>query len=173
MLEALGALAVLVAVGVAWRQSRRAVRAELALERALEALPKSIAKRDIGITVAMGTGLINAAPQESLSMTIECADLDCDGKEEVIIQHPAGAHGSQLRVFAWRHGKFAEVGALSVGTPGGFDLGDFDGDGQTEIKAEEVDWAAGKPYVTAPRIQVLYRWDGERFSEVSRRAKSV
>jgi hypothetical protein len=73
-----------------------------------------------------------------------------------------------LKVFGWKHGEFGELADLRVGTPVGFDVGDFDSDGKVEIKTEETDWSAGLPYVSAPRVTLLLRWNGSAFEEVAR-----
>ncbi len=96
------------------------------------------------------------------------ADINDDGEEEMLVQYPVGAHGSALKVFGWRGCEFEELASLSVGTPAGFDIGDFDRDGKIEIRMQEIDWTAGLPYVDAPRVALLMRWDGTRFTEVSR-----
>ncbi len=86
----------------------------------------------------------------------------------MLIQYPIGAHGSALKIFGWRGSEYEELAHLTVGTPVGFDIGDFDGDGKIEIRTQETDWTTGLPYVSAPRIVLLMRWDGTRFAEVSR-----
>jgi hypothetical protein len=37
-----------------------------------------------------------------------------------------------------------EIGGLGVGRPVGFDVGDFDGDCQIEMRTAETDWSAGQ-----------------------------
>ena len=172
MLEAIGIGGILIGTAIAWWQNRKAARAELSLRRALDAVPEKVANGLKAIVVATNTPEAKAALPQNWPMGVQYADVDGDAKSELLVQYPAGAHGSQLKVFAWRQGEFSEIGAFAVGTPAGFDIGDFDGDGRTEIKAEEVDWNAGQPYVTAPRIELLYRWNGSLFEEVSRRTKS-
>ena len=138
-----------IAIALASWQVRKTRRAQKALKGAL---------------VAAGT-----IPGESTMQSVEYVDVNHDGKQELIVQYPVGAHGSALKVFGWRDGEFAELARISVDTPGGFDIADFDGDGRIEIRTQETDWDKGVPYVVAPRIIVTMRWDGTRFSEISRR----
>ena len=99
---------------------------------------------------------------------IEYIDVNDDGQNELLIQYPTVAHGSALRILAWQNDKFEELASLGVGTPAGFEFGDFDGDGRVEIRTQETDWSVGLPYVRAPRLVLLFRWNGAKFAEVSR-----
>ena len=172
MLDPIGIAGILIGGAIAWWQNRKAARMESALNHNLAAVPGKIADTLKAIVASTNAPEAKAALPDNWPMAIDYADVDGDGKNELLVQYPSGAHGSQLKVFAWRQGDFSEIGALAAGTPAGFDVGDFDGDSRTEIKAEEVDWNAGQPYVTAPRIELLYRWNGSLFEEVSRRMKS-
>jgi hypothetical protein len=99
---------------------------------------------------------------------IDLLDINGDGHKEVLVQYPTGLHGSELKVFAWQDGEFKPLACLRVATPAGFEFDDFDGDGRVEIKAEETDWSVGLPYVRAPRLHLLFRWNGSDFVEISR-----
>lgn len=99
---------------------------------------------------------------------ISYIDIDGDGRKEMFVQKPTGAHGSDLRLFVWQKGKYRQCGHLGVGTPVGFEFGDFNGDGQIEIMTEEVDWSSGSPYTHAPRLRLLFRWNGKEFVQLSR-----
>jgi len=103
---------------------------------------------------------------------VQYADVNGDSKYELLVQYPVGVHGSKLKVFGWRDGELSELAHLEVGTPVGFDFGDFDGDGRTEIRTEEADWTVGLPYVSAPRVKLVLRWNGICFEEVSRQRKA-
>jgi hypothetical protein len=138
------------ALAIAWWQARKASRAQKALKEVLRA----------SVTI----------PGETNVKLVQYADVNHDGQQEIIVQYPIGAHGSALKVFGWRDSEFAELARISVDTPGGFDIADFDGDGRIEIRTQETDWDKGVPYVVAPRILVTMRWDGIRFSEISRKA---
>jgi len=161
-------LGIVIALSIAWWQWRNARRAETALKNALRNPPF---ESHPGSLTAAQTREINGATQSFDRARVtrtQYADVNDDGQEEMLIQYPVGAHGSVLKVFGWRGSEFEELASLSVGTPVGFDISDFDGDGKIEIRTEETDWTAGLPYVNAPRIALLMRWDGTRFIEVSR-----
>lgn len=162
------------------RQSaRRAEQAERKLISSVDELPRKVAEA-LNVVVhssskagdaASDTPAIPSGFASSLSgalNVIDHVDLDNDGREELVIQYPGGAHGSVLQVFGFRDGEFVELGALGIGTPNGFQWGDFDGDGRLEIEGEETDWTAGEPYVSAPRLRLRWRWDGREFVEVAR-----
>ncbi len=170
MIDPVGIAGIVIGLGIALWQNRKAVRAEADLNSAMDAVPGRVADALKTIISAGNTPEVKAAQPEGWPGGVEYVDVDGDGKKELAVQYPAGAHGSQLKVFKWsHHGDFAEIGHLGVGTPVGFDFGDFDGDGKPEIRTEETDWSAGLPYVTAPRMTLLYRWNGSDFVEVSRR----
>jgi hypothetical protein len=95
-------------------------------------------------------------------------DVNGDGVPEVLVQFPAGAHGSALQVFGLRGDRFELLGEMGSGTPEGFDVEDYDGDGRLEVVARETDWSSGEPYVTAPRVTVYYRLGPKGFIEVGR-----
>lgn len=97
---------------------------------------------------------------------IDVKDLDGDGKQELLIQYPYGAHGSMLKVFGRRNYDFEEIGELSSGTPCGFKIADFDLDGHLEIKT--IESSENYPYALVLRDSVFYRWDGNQFLEISR-----
>lgn len=100
---------------------------------------------------------------------VDYVDVDNDGRPEVLIQCPLGAHGSQVAVFVCRGGRLEQLARVSTGTPAGFEFGDFDGDGRIEVRGQETDWSSGLPYATAPRHELLWRWSGSSFAEVSRK----
>jgi hypothetical protein len=165
-------LGIVIALSIAWWQWRNARRAEAALKKALG---KPFFESHHGSLTAAQTGEINDVTKSFDKARVtrtQYADVNDDGQEEMLIQYPVGAHGSVLKVFGWRGSEFGELASLSAGTPVGFDISDFDGDGKIEIRTEETDWTTGLPYVNAPRIVLLMRWDGTRFTEVSREKAS-
>ena len=171
MIDPSGILGILITGGIAFWQNQKAKRAEAELRDVLNTLPAQIA-RALETIVKAGNHSLQPAPKGiagvGLPANVQYLDVDNDGQNEMLVEYPAGAHGSQMKIFKWQLGEFNEIGALGVGTPVGFEVGDFDNDGKNEIKTEETDWSAGLPYVTAPRLVLLYRWDGSEFKEVSR-----
>jgi hypothetical protein len=165
---------VVLALVIAWWQYKEVTRARSGLRVLAEGIPDQIAagvKKVAELTRSDSPNLDKTDFGVS-PINVNYLDLDGDGKKELLIQYPLGAHGSALRVLGWREGRFDELASISVGTPVGFDFGDFDGDGKIEVKTEETDWHAGLPYVSAPRVLLLLRWEDGKFSEVSRTKKS-
>ena len=137
-------------------------------------LPRQLARglHAIGSAFEAGTspGQI-PVPDERVgggSFVTSNADVDHDGRDELLVQYPIGAHGTALQVFGWRGDEFNQIGQLSVGTPAGFKVEDYDGDGRLEIVTHETDWSLGLPYALAPHESIWYRWDGQDFKEISR-----
>jgi hypothetical protein len=162
---------VAITLGFAWWQNRKAVRARQALSLAVEELPSKVvdALRFI-VRFNQEGSTIDPVLSEPWHGAIDYVDVNEDGQKELLVQYPTGAHGSALRVLAWQNGKLEELAALGVGTPVGFEFGDFDGDGRVEIRTQETDWSVGLPYVRAPRSVLLLRWNGTKFVEVSRKS---
>jgi hypothetical protein len=158
-----------VAIGFAWWQSRRVAQATQALNLAMEELPSMVVK---ALRLLVKSNQAGATTDPSLGEpwhgAIDYVDVNADGQKELLVQYPTGAHGSALKILGWQAGEFKQLASLGVGTPVGFEFGDFDGDGRVEIKTEETDWSVGLPYVSAPRSMLLIRWNGADFVEVSR-----
>jgi hypothetical protein len=162
-------IGIVAAIGVAYWQFRAASRARCELDAAVEKIPRNVAET-IRKVLESAHQIQRERPELPWApvSALDYADVNGDGIIELIAQYPSGAHGSELRIFSWRDGQFNELATLGAGTPTGFEIGDFDGDGRIEIKTEETDWSTGQPYVSAPRTTVLFRWNGTRFVEVSR-----
>jgi hypothetical protein len=108
-----------------------------------------------------------ATHKDSVEMTyIRYADVNNDSRNELLVEYPGGAHGTVLNVYGWKDQEFVMIGQLGSGTPEGFQVGDFDGDGRIEISSKETDWDVGLPYVSAPRMTVIYRWNGVEFEKI-------
>lgn len=162
-------MAVALALAVAWWQYKEALRAKLVLASTRNELTRLVA--DALCTILKSAQRDSGTPADlnrSGPGVVDYVDVDADGQEEMLVQYPSGAHGCALRILGWRQGRFEEIGYLSVGTPVGFEFGDFDRDGRIEIKTQETDWGAGLPYAAAPRVVLILRWDGRGFAEVSR-----
>jgi hypothetical protein len=165
----IGAIATALGVGVAWWQFREASRAKSALATALDELPRILVDTLRTIVASdQRDPIAHPDPNRTWAGVVDYVDVNADGQKELVIQYPSGAHGSALKILGWRDGQFKELAQLAVGTPVGFEFGDFDGDGKIEIKTQETDWSAGLPYVSAPRVVLLVRWNGTEFVEVSR-----
>lgn len=125
--------------------------------------------------IARALGL-RSVPEEGVALgatearrwALGVADVNNDGRDELLVASPWGLHSSMLHVFwqrnAWpdSFGKLAELGS---GTPAGFSIGDLDGDGRIELAT--IQPHGDEPYATGSREEVLYRWDGDTFAEVA------
>jgi hypothetical protein len=150
---------------LAWGRCRKAARAK----SALDAIPDLVADILQSIARPNSEGFAHDRELSGGSPgSVDYIDINADGRRELLVQFPSGAHGCALRILGWKGTGFEELARLSVGTPVGFEFQDFDGDGQIEIKTQETDWSAGLPYVTAPRLTLLFRWSGNGLVEVSR-----
>lgn len=95
-------------------------------------------------------------------------DLDKDGKKELVIQYPIGAHGTALQVFGFRDYEFRLINETSTDTPAGFKFEDVNNDGKFEIITHEVSLKADLPYVMGFRDEVWYRFENDEFVELKR-----
>jgi hypothetical protein len=158
-----------IALGYAWWQNRKAARAYRALNLRLEEIPaKSVFALRLVIPPNQGGSVTSPESGGEQLANVAFLDVNGDGHEELLVQYPTGSHGSELKIFGWQDGEFKQLARLGVGTPTGFDFGDFDGDGRIEIRTEETDWTPNQPYVSAPRLLLLFRWHGTDFVEISR-----
>jgi hypothetical protein len=97
-------------------------------------------------------------------------DVTNDGRAELLVMHPAGVHASILKVFGSRdtYSGFEELGEVFSGIAGGFDVGDFDGDGLTEIATVNADFdrAPDRSFADAVLVENFYGWNGVDFEHV-------
>lgn len=116
--------------------------------------------------VTAGGGQLDAAEARRWAMAV--ADVDNDGRDELLVASPWGPHSSMLHVFGQRDEwpeSFAKLTEISSGTPAGFTVGDLDEDGKIEIAT--VQPHGDEPYAAGIRDEVLYRWNGQRFAEIA------
>jgi hypothetical protein len=172
MMTAFLVAAVVLCLALAALQWRKACRARSSLNTILDDLPEIISQAVRATSGSPREAATDSTVATGWAGTVNYMDLDGDGRGELLVQGPTGAHGSELRILDWKDRRFRQVANLTVGTPAGFEFGDFDGDGKIEIKTQEVDWSTGVSYVTAPRLDLWFRWDGTGFIEVSRKKAS-
>jgi hypothetical protein len=166
VLGTLNALTI-ITLGIVWWQYRKAHLAQISLSIILEKYPTIV--RAASQTLLDAFHAESSAGDVARVFRVDYEDLNGDGQRELLYQHPVGAHGCTLKIFGWKGGEFQELAQIGTGTPVGFEYGDFDGDGNVEIRSEETNWDAGLPYVASPRVVLLFRWNGSVFAEVSRK----
>lgn len=155
---------------------RRAEVRELAAAQEVNALGAEVALigRALGIKEAppaqAGEGASSPATDER-RWALAIADINNDGRDELLIASPWGPHSSMLHMYGQKDEfteSFGKLAEISSGTPAGFTVGDLDGDGRTEVATvQPVD---PHPYATGIREEVLYRWDGHLFAAAGREA---
>ena len=156
-------------IAIAIWQNRRAAAANGRTETLIANLPKQISVELRRIGTIPGSHPTEAGQETPSSpLRTSYADVDNDGRPELLVQYNVGAHGSALEVFGMRNMEFHWIGGLRVGTAAGFTVKDFDHDGLVEIGTKEADWSTDLPYYLAPRINIWYRWDGDSFTEVAK-----
>jgi len=175
-MDPLAVLGIVITIIIAGWQYRKAKIAENKLSSTLKELPDNIVEK-LGL-------IIQSLPikeiEETTKSTIEVdmthiryADVNNDSRNELLVEYPCGAHGTVLNIYGWQNDEFELIGKLTSGTPEGFEIGDFDADGRIEITSKETDWDTNLPYASAPRLIVMYRWNGSDFEKILRDPKGV
>jgi hypothetical protein len=100
-------------------------------------------------------------------------DVTGRGGRELLVQHGEGATDLILRVLgnSGPAGQFGVIGEM-VSDRSGFAIGDFDGDGQVEVRAtpsdrrEEFAGQGGHTHFggpVSPMVETIWRWNGREF----------
>jgi hypothetical protein len=164
---------IIVSLAIALWQHLRARSAERKLEGVLSEMPQRVASQ-VGMVVAKIQIPSEATKDRAWPddfIRVDYADVDGDGRNELLVQYPSAAHGNTLLVYGFRDGMgwdFTLLDELGSGTAAPFEVRDFDNDGKLEIALQEADWSTDLPYYLAPRLKLLYRWNGKKFGEVGR-----
>jgi hypothetical protein len=152
-------------VVIAIWEYRRAERSEKRIAEVVHHLPRQVAEQVISRFALQNKGLIRKEQQSNTRFSVSYADVDGDGTDELMVQHPARVHGSALDVFGWREMEFRFLGGLAVGTPEGFGSRILTTTGHLEIGTRDTDWTTDLPYYLAPRLLQWYRWTGKDFEK--------
>ena len=162
---ALWIFGILVSFAIAAWQHRRATEAEAALAKIFEDLPKRLVA---DLSRLIGQDAAGEHPSES-SLNTQYADLNGDGKPELLVSFLSGPHNTALQVFGMKsHWEFGLLGEIYASTPTEFDLEDVDGDGTMEVSIIEIAKGPDLPYVMGLRDRVSYKLTKDGFVEVKR-----
>lgn len=120
------------------------------------------------VETATGAILLHELSDESVfeDLTPRLADIDGDGRDEIIAVRSYVDRGAAVALFGIRQGKLVELAESDpVGLPHRWlnpvGAGDFSGDGIPEIAIVRTPHIGG--------ILMLYRWQGDRLTETARR----
>ena len=160
-------------IGLAWAvvRDRRSRSAQRELREGIDAVPRQVANILGAVTATLPTAdELEGREMPELLAYVGYADVTNDGQPELLIEHASGAHSMTLKVFGTLDisAGFEFLGELSSGTGDGFDVGDFDGDGQVEIGTIHADFdrLPDRAYYNAVRVETFYRWNGSGFEKV-------
>jgi hypothetical protein len=163
----LSVLGIAISLAIAAWEHYRATRAEARLAKTCQDLPAKLVadlSRLIGKTEKGET-----ADAMGSSLSIQNADLNGDGKLELLVSFLSGPHNTALQVFGMKSPwEFGLLGEIYGSTPTEFDLEDVDGDGLSEISVVEVAKTPDLPYVMGLRDRVSYKLTPSGFTEVKR-----
>ncbi len=120
------------------------------------------------VETASGEFLVYSLTDDSVfeDLTPRLADIDGDGRDEIIAVHSYGDSGAAVALFGIRDGELVRLAESNpIGMPNRWlnpiGAGDFDGNGMSEIAVIQTPHIGG--------ILILYRWQGERLTETTRR----
>jgi hypothetical protein len=166
-MDPISILGILLSLGIAFWQYRRAEIAERKLNEELKKVPSDVLDQ-IGMTVTTSSNVkvLEPGSQPIKMASISFVDVNYDSRNELLVQHPTGNHGTLLKIYGFVDSDFHKLAELGCGTPEGFRFYDYDGDGKIEIVARETDWSAGQSYVDSPRMSIIYKWKGNDFVQV-------
>ena len=164
---ALSVLGIIISLVIAGWEHHRANKAEAELAKAFRDLPEKLLgdfARLVGASVTEGK-----TDQTDSSLNIQHADLNGDGKPELLVSFLSGPHTTALQVFGMKsHWEFGLLGEIYGSTPTDFDLEDVNGDGVLEVSVVEISKTPDLPYVMGLRDRVSYKLYEEGFVEVKR-----
>ncbi len=172
-MEFIGFILAFVSFGYALYQQKRADKANALLAEHITKTGETVVNDVRSIFDRINKDQIENTNEDETShgkntqrFQVDYKDVDHDGKNEIIVQYPAGAHGNAVRIFGWRDMELEEIGFLGSGCPVPAEFKDIDNDGKLEILIVNTDWSVDLPYYNAPRLTDIYKWDGREFVEV-------
>ena len=166
----LSLLGIALSLAIAAWEYRRANNAEALLAQTFKELPtRLLADLSRLIQPTTSTGKGESSHVSSSPLTIQHADLNGDGKDELLVSFLSGPHNTALQVFGMKSNwEFGLLGELYGSTPTDFETEDVDGDGIPEISVVEIARVPDLPYVMGLRDRVSYKLMNQGFVEVKR-----
>jgi hypothetical protein len=164
----LSIIGLLLSVAIAVWEHRRANKAEALLKKTLVELPRRLIS-DISRLVAPPDPDKNETESDASGLHVRYADLNGDGRDELLISHLSGAHNTTLQVYGMKSFyEFGLIDELSSSVPTEFDLEDVDGDGAPEIVIFEIARRPDLPYAMGLSDRVTYKLTPDGFKEIAR-----
>lgn len=164
---ALSVLGIALSLAIAVWEHHRANRAEAMLARTFQDLPTKLVADLSRLIGKMENG--EAPGTSGSSLSVQKADLNGDGNQELLVSFLSGPHNTALQVFGMKSPwEFGLLGEIYGSTPTEFDLEDVDGDGLPEVSVVEIAKAPDLPYVMGLRDRASYKLTPSGFIEVKR-----
>ncbi|MEO1208217.1 MAG: VCBS repeat-containing protein [Cyanobacteria bacterium J06638_20] len=180
-MDPISILGILISLGIAAWQTKKANDTESKLFKILKSLPSQLTENISSTFQTANLTSDDLSFQESEELTdsaiIESReplsqaiyrDLDGDGREELIVQFPFGLHGVAMQVYGLSNFEFRLIAQLTTDAPVFFEFEDVNNDGRIEIKSIETNVSSGLPYVMGLRDEVWYQLESSNFVEVKR-----
>lgn len=160
-MDILGVLGILVGLAIAWWEYRRAKKTEAELACVLQELPSQLVENISRFISEPHDNTQEIHSQESLS-SAQYFDIDGDGRDELIVQFPAGAHGSAIQIYGFEGSEFHLKAESWSGTPNGFEIDTTDPSYSPLLRSVEQCSAADICYAAGLRDVVWHKLiDGE------------
>ncbi len=150
--------------------------AEEAITRSSEQLINIISEDIASQQLNQDSESIKLDNSKSVHFSVKTADIDGDGKTELVLSNPLGAYSSHVRVFKpivdFNRGGQTKVSFELIGEirPVNYIVDVKSADlGKKAVIIVNEDGKSNKPHVVAPRDEVTYKWIEGGFHEISRR----
>lgn len=167
-MDFLGVAGIVIGLFIAWWEYRRAKKAEAELGHVLRELPG---------TLVDNISRFIAAPDQAKGAKVldrdgyssaQYFDLDGDGREELIVQFPTGAHSTGIQIYGFNGHEFTLKAESFSGTSNGFEIDLSDPDISPSLRSIEVSESADLPYVYGLQDVVWSKLEGDRLVQYKR-----
>jgi hypothetical protein len=167
-MDFLGIAGIAIGLAIAAWEYLRAKKAEAELTRVLQQLPGQLVENiSRFISRPESTNPSEAHSQDNYS-SAQYFDIDNDGCDELIVQFPAGAHGSAIQIYGFKGNQIHLKAESWSGTPCGFEIDTSDPTYSPLLRSVEISDAADLPYVYGLRDVVWHRLENGELVEYKR-----